>query len=109
MVGQRHFQMMQELSLSDIKSLLFRLKFSGSRSGGGGGGGFAGGVDKDEVPHSRLFVVHGSTIGEDDLKKAFKEYGSIENIRVVSRCCSACVVVVVHRAFCHVASMLLSW
>ena len=50
--------------------------FAGGRGGGPG--------DKDEVPHSRLFLVHGSTIGEDELRKAFKDYGTIENIRMVS-------------------------
>jgi len=52
-----------------------------SRYGGRGGGP----GDKDEVPHSRLFLVHGSTIGEDELRKAFKDYGTIENIRMVKK------------------------
>jgi len=43
------------------------------------------GSDKDEVPHSRLFIVHGSAIPEEELRKAFKDYGTIENIRMVKK------------------------
>lgn len=46
------------------------------------GSGFA---DRDEVPHSRLFIVHGATIGEDELRKAFEKYGAPENIRMVKK------------------------
>jgi len=42
-------------------------------------------ADKDDVPHSRLFVVHGAQCEEDDLRKAFKEFGSIEDIRMVKK------------------------
>jgi len=45
----------------------------------------APGADRDEVSHSRLFIVHGATVGEDEIRKAFKEYGTIENIRIVKK------------------------
>jgi len=51
-----------------------------SRHASRGGGG-----DKEDVPHSRLFVVHGSSIDEEELRKAFEKYGSIENIRMVKK------------------------
>jgi len=50
-----------------------------------GHGPRGGGGDKDDVPHSRLFIVHGSSIDEDELRKSFEKYGVIENIRMVKK------------------------
>jgi len=43
------------------------------------------GGDREDTPHSRLFVVHGAPITEDDLRKAFENFGTIESIRMVKK------------------------
>ena len=37
----------------------------------------------DDPPHSRLFIVCGKSITEDDFRSSFSKYGSIEEIWVV--------------------------
>ena len=37
----------------------------------------------DEPPHSRLFIVCGKSITEEDFRESFSKYGSIEEIWVV--------------------------
>ena len=35
---------------------------------------------KDLPMHSRLFVIHGKEVGQDDLRQAFAPYGKLEDV-----------------------------
>lgn len=53
--------------------------------GGGADGGKYGGKESkyDEPPHSRLFIVCGKSITEEDFRESFSKHGTIEEIWVV--------------------------
>lgn len=55
--------------------------------GSGGGGGLAGQKrsPKDLPMHSRLFVIYGKDLGQDDLRKAFQPYGNLEDVYLTSK------------------------
>merc|ERR1719495_2303568 len=63
----------------------------GDRSGGGdrrsnsnsSGAAAAGGLKYDDPPNSRLFIVCGRQITEDQFKEGFGVYGKIEEIWLV--------------------------
>ncbi|XP_023021146.1 RNA-binding protein 45 [Leptinotarsa decemlineata] len=44
---------------------------------------FSGGSSLDDPPNSRLFIIGPKTLNEDDFRKAFDDFGDIEEIRVV--------------------------
>ena len=51
--------------------------------GGGGQGGRGGGGKYDEPPNSRLFIVCGKQITEEQFKESFGVYGTIEEVWVL--------------------------
>lgn len=59
----------------------------GGHHGGGGGGSLNSNSSSsnkyDDPPNSRLFIVCGKSITEEDFKEAFEPYGVIEEIWVL--------------------------
>jgi len=43
------------------------------------------GVEKEDVVHSRLFVVHGAPTTKEELTTAFEQFGTVESVRLVKR------------------------
>ena len=56
---------------------------SGPGGGGPGGGGGSGGAKYDDPPNSRLFIVCGKQITEEQFREAFGVYGNIEEVWVL--------------------------
>ena len=54
-----------------------------SSSGPGGGGPGGGGAKYDDPPNSRLFIVCGKQITEEQFREAFGVYGNIEEVWVL--------------------------
>lgn len=56
----------------------------GHGHGGRGGhhGEDGGRPDLDDPPHSRLFIIGGKTLSENEMREAFSEYGNVERVDV---------------------------
>ena len=46
-------------------------------------GSFSGGVDIDNPPFSRVFIVCGRSLSSEEVRDAFSVYGTVEDVRMV--------------------------